>query len=54
MDATDEHTRPPARRPPTDEALDLVDVPGSATPTRVLPVLAAALLVLLVVWRRRR
>lgn len=41
-------------RAPRDEALDLMDVAGEATAKRLVPVLAAAVAILLVIlWRRR-
>lgn len=40
-------------RAPRDEALDLMDVAGEATAKRLVPVLLAVI-VLLLVWRRRR
>ena len=43
-----------AYQAPRDDALDLMDVAGEATVKRLAPVIAAVLVVLFVVWRRRR
>ena len=51
--ATPDGPRRVQARAPRDEALDLMDVAGEATAKRLVPVLLA-IIVLLLVWRRRR